>query len=74
MTITPGDVARRKQNQLHVQILGALLANKTTVKWERRGSRSKSGWQEKDIPVASPTFAGNVSEENVNRLAKRWAS
>lgn len=67
-----------KANLIHQLVLSGLLANKSTVREEVRGKTVKRGnkhvWVESVIDVSIPTFAGNVSEENVNRLAKRWAA
>lgn len=63
-----------KSNLLHQQILGGLLANKTTVRTEVRGKKQNGKWVESTVPVQVPTLAGNVSNDNVDRAAKRWAA
>ncbi|BCP36403.1 hypothetical protein MINTMi198_17730 [Mycobacterium intracellulare M.i.198] len=63
----------RKANVIHQQILSGLLANKTTTRTELRERRDKKGaWTQQEVPVSVPTLAGNVSEENVDRIARRW--
>ena len=63
-----------KANLLHQQVLGHLLDNKNTVRTEIRHKRDKKTrqWVEHRVDVAVPMLAGNVSEENVERAAKRW--
>ncbi|OMC55396.1 hypothetical protein A5747_13465 [Mycobacterium sp. IS-836] len=68
--MTPKPVA--KANLIDQQILGSLLANKQTVRTERRGKRAKNGqWTESDVDVPTSTLAGNVSNFNVERIARR---
>ncbi|AEJ92369.1 hypothetical protein TIMSHEL_65 [Mycobacterium phage Timshel] len=71
MTATPNAMPR-KANPLHQIILKGLLDNKQTVRTEVRGKRGKKGWEEREVQVAVPTLAGNVSDLNIDIAAKRW--
>lgn len=61
-------------NLLHQIVLGALVKNQKTTRTEVRGRRSKTGWEEYTVEVPIPTIAGNVSDLNVERAAKRWVA
>lgn len=74
---TPNDMPQ-KANPLHTQILGELLTVRTTTRPEVRVKnvkRGKDGVYRHDlvgVDVPVPTLAGNVSNDNVERAAKRW--
>jgi hypothetical protein len=61
-------------NLMHQQILGSLLDIRQTTRSETRHRRDrKTGrWVDQQIDVPQPTIAGNVSDLNCERAAKRW--
>lgn len=59
-----------KANLIFPTIANALLDNKTVVRIEKRDTFDKKAqqWTTKDVPLAVPTLAGNVSQFNVDRF------
>ncbi|AIW02958.1 hypothetical protein KIY87_gp37 [Mycobacterium phage Malec] len=76
MTVTPNAMPK-KGNVIHQQILSGLLATKP-VSWARKtivkGKDGKDEVVKTTVTNQEPRFAlaRNVSEENIDRIAKRW--
>jgi hypothetical protein len=66
-------VPTAKTNLIHQQLLSGLVANKQTFRTETRGKKTNKGWTETEVQVAVATLAGNVTDLNVERAARRWA-
>ncbi|ALF00936.1 hypothetical protein SEA_SERENITY_69 [Mycobacterium phage Serenity] len=76
--MTTPNAMPRKANPLHQQVLGALIKTKPTV-WTHKRIDPTSPDPRKprvlETKVHGREFTGlarNVSEENVDRIAKRW--
>jgi len=76
MTITPNAMPR-KANPIHQQILGGLIATKP-VSWDHKilvkGKDDKEQVVKTKVTGTALRFplAQNVSDENVDRMARRW--
>lgn len=76
MTITPNAMPR-KANPVHQQLLSGLIATKPTTRTHKvleRDGEGKEVISETKIVGTTLAFplANNVSEENVDRMARRW--
>lgn len=86
IVVTPGDL--NKVVNLHNHLLKGLLENKTVSRKETRSKsiKDKKGnpkkivtedhdinlYEDYEVEIPVPTLAGNVSNDNVERAAKRW--
>ncbi|AGK85828.1 hypothetical protein Chy1_0061 [Mycobacterium phage Chy1] len=76
--MTTPNAMPRKANPLHQQVLGALIKTRPTV-WTHKAIDPESPDPKKPRVIETKVhgrevtgLARNVSEENVDRLAKRW--
>jgi len=63
----------KKMNLMHQQILGDLRANKPTTRVEERVKKSGRTYKTHEVVVETSRLAGNVSEVNIDRAARRWS-
>ncbi|UJD20901.1 hypothetical protein SEA_ZIMMER_63 [Mycobacterium phage Zimmer] len=73
---TPNAMPKRT-NPIHQQILSALLATKPVKRTHKRFIRDADGkehevFETSTVNVLRSPLAANVSDENIERAARRW--